>query len=98
MSRMKLKNSLVLIGIFFVVGVVWRILELVTVGEVQPSWADSIIGVILVLSLFANLQRQKPIKFTVDLDNGIVKVDKPLMQGDTLEVSYSVEVKGDKNE
>ena len=93
---MKLKDSLALIGIFFVVGVVWQILELVTVGELQPSWADTIIGVIFTLSLYANLQRRKPIKFSVDLDNGIVKVDKPLGHGDTLEVSYSVEVKGDK--
>lgn len=48
--------SLTCLGIAIVVQLVWCGLELLIEGEIMPSISDSIIGVILVISLYLNVE------------------------------------------
>lgn len=53
---MKIINELLkIIGIATLVSVVWQGLELLIVGKIIPDYVDTIIGIILSLSLYANL-------------------------------------------
>lgn len=48
------KDVLISIIIFLIILAVWRFLEIVSVGKVEPSFADSIIALILNFSLLFN--------------------------------------------
>lgn len=55
MNKQAIREWLVVLGLFAAVDVVWRVLEIVIYGEVKPCWADTIVGLIFVGSLYANL-------------------------------------------
>ena len=54
---MKLKEILPAVGIWSLVGRSWQMLELLMYGEVQPRSVDSIVTVVLSLSLYINLEK-----------------------------------------
>lgn len=53
---MKLKEILTAVGIWYLVGLAWQILEILMYGEVQPRSVDTIVTAVLSLSLYINLE------------------------------------------
>ncbi|MGJ0846506.1 hypothetical protein ACR77J_07450 [Tissierella praeacuta] len=51
----KLNEFLKVVGIASIVTITWQLLEIVILGKIAPNKVDSIIAVILTLSLYANL-------------------------------------------
>lgn len=48
--------GLIKVGIMTVVILLWQLLEMFITGDIQPSKVDSIVGVILTLSLYENFK------------------------------------------
>lgn len=51
-----LKDTLLLLAISFVVTFVWQILELVIYGKIEPRDVDTIIGLVLGISIYMNIK------------------------------------------
>ena len=62
-----------IIVIYTLVGLIWQLLEIVTVKEIQPSWADTIIGAVFALSIYFCLNRipHKAIMTSYDSESDI---------------------------
>lgn len=57
MSKIKIfKEILTAVGIWYLVGLAWQILEILMYGEIQPRGVDTIVTVVLSLSLYINLE------------------------------------------
>lgn len=54
---MKLKEILTAVGIWYLVGLSWQMLEILMYGEVQPRSVDTIVTAVLSLSLYINLEK-----------------------------------------
>ena len=48
-----------LLWIFLVVSIVWQLLEIVMIGHINSNNVDTIIAIILSLSLYQNIKNQK---------------------------------------
>lgn len=48
-------ETLVSMGIYAVIQVTWRVLEVVEFGKIQPSVSDTIVGMLFAISLTENL-------------------------------------------
>lgn len=51
-----INEVLKILGITTLVNLVWQALELVMIGKIMPDKVDTIIGLILTLSLYVNLK------------------------------------------
>lgn len=47
-------DYLVIFGIGFLVVSIWQILEVIIIGEIVPSTVDSIVAMVLLISLYGN--------------------------------------------
>lgn len=54
--RESIKRYLIMLGIIYLVSLLWQTLELVIYGEVTPRRVDNIIGIILAISLYNNFK------------------------------------------
>jgi hypothetical protein len=46
---------LMLMAIMFIINTIWQGLELLTIGKLEPSLADTVIAVILTISIYTNI-------------------------------------------
>jgi len=53
---------LILTGLVTIITLSWRVLEAAIIGEITPSKVDSIVAVILTVSLYTHLQNAKQLK------------------------------------
>lgn len=51
-----LRDSILFAGITIAITVLWQLLELFVYGEIRPSEVDTIIALLLGISLYANLK------------------------------------------
>jgi len=49
-------DALTFLGILLLVTVVWQVIEIIAFGAIKPNGIDTIIGIILSLSLYGNLR------------------------------------------
>jgi uncharacterized membrane protein len=52
-------GSFKLLWIFVVVSLCWQLLELIMIGKTNPNNVDTVVGIILSLSLYKNFENQK---------------------------------------
>ena len=50
-----IKELIILLLIFIVVCLGWQLLEIIMIGHVNPNNVDTVIGIILTISLYKNL-------------------------------------------
>lgn len=51
-----LRDSILFAGITIAITVLWQLLELLAYGEIRPSEVDTIIAILLGISLYINLK------------------------------------------
>ena len=49
-------DSILFAGVIIVIAVLWQLLELLAYGEIRPSEVDTIIAMLLGISLYINLK------------------------------------------
>lgn len=63
-----LKDLLLIIVIAVIVLFIWQGLEIIEFGKVRPSFTDSIIGLVLIYSIYGNIKFGIMIRKIIDID------------------------------